>query len=230
MFRLIILALFLVSVWYWWRKLKGLSTAERRSFIFRSAFWVVLTIAIGLAVTGKMHWIGAGIAALLPLFSFLFKWGRRALPLMRIIGRFKTVPSQFTTKSLKVTINFSTQHMDGKVLTGSFSERLLSELTSEELELLAEELKTNDRESAALLYAYRFRSGGSNSRKQDNYSNQDLTGISTEEARDILGVTAENSPEEIIKAHKRLMQRLHPDRGGSGYLAAKINAAKDKLL
>ncbi len=230
MFRLIILALFLVSVWYWWWKLKGLSTAERRSFIFRSAFWVVLTIAVGLAVAGKMHWIGAGIAALLPLFSFLFKWGRRALPLMRIMGRFKAVPSQFTTKSLKVTINFSTQHMDGKVLTGNFSERLLSELTSEELELLAEELKSNDRESAALLYAYRFRSGGSNSRKQDNYSNQDLAGISTEEARDILGVTAENSSEEIIKAHKRLMQKLHPDRGGSGYLAAKINAAKDKLL
>ena len=230
MFRVILLAIFVLSVWYWWRKLKGLPTSERRAFAFRSALWVVLAIALGLAATGKMHWIGAGLAALLPLFSFLFKWGRRALPIMRILGRFKTVPSQFTTKSLTVTINFSTQHMDGKVLTGSFSEKLLSELTTEELDSLALELKANDRESAALLYAYRFRRGGSNSRKQDNFSNQDLAGISVEEAREILGVTEGDSSENIIKAHKRLMQRLHPDRGGSGYLAAKINAAKDRLV
>ncbi|HAU01465.1 MAG TPA: molecular chaperone DnaJ, partial [Porticoccaceae bacterium] len=42
--------------------------------------------------------------------------------------------------------------------------------------------------------------------------------------------TPEASKEEIIKAHKRLIQRLHPDRGGSDYLAAKINAAKDSLM
>ena len=47
---------------------------------------------------------------------------------------------------------------------------------------------------------------------------------------DILGIPKTASKDEILKAHKRLMQRMHPDRGGSDYLAAKINAAKDQLI
>lgn len=54
--------------------------------------------------------------------------------------------------------------------------------------------------------------------------------LTAEEARDILGVSASAHRDEIIQAHKRLMQKIHPDRGGSDYLASRVNLAKQILL
>lgn len=54
--------------------------------------------------------------------------------------------------------------------------------------------------------------------------------MTPEEAALILGVVRSASPEQVRDAHRRLMQRNHPDHGGSDYLAAKINQARDVLL
>jgi len=227
--RIILLVGLIFIVWYWWSTVKGLPAERKRPFLWRSAFWAVLSISVILVVSGRMHWVGAGLAALIPLGKTFLAFGFRALPILRLLGRFKTSPSQFKTKSLNVTINFSNSQMDGEVLIGDLVGKKLSELSDEQLESIATELKDIDRESYALLYAYRMRRGNAGQQNEDGFNAESFNGLSESEAYEVLGLDQTASKEEVIKAHKRLVQRLHPDRGGSDYLAAKINAAKDRL-
>ena len=54
--------------------------------------------------------------------------------------------------------------------------------------------------------------------------------MSASEAREVLGVSNEAEQDEIEKVHRRLIGQIHPDKGGSNYLAAKINQARDTLV
>lgn len=227
--KILLLIAVIAGLWYWWSYQKNLADDKRKSFLWRSGFWLILLAAVYLVVTGRMHWLGAGIAALVPIFRTLLVWGARAGPLLRLLGRFKSTPSQFRSQFIVVTINFSTGSVDGEVISGDYAGKKLSELSQEELRQLSEQYKTTDKESYVLLQAYLIRSGSSDDQNSQQFKPNNFNELSQDEAYEILGLPKTASHEEIIKAHKRLMQRMHPDRGGSDYLAAKINAAKDQL-
>jgi hypothetical protein len=98
---------------------------------------------------------------------------------------------------------------------------------------LAAELVT-DSDSAQVFEAYMDRShpdwreGGYQSANQAGL--KESTEMTAELAYEILGLSAGASKDEITHAHRSLMQKMHPDRGGSDYLAKKINLAKDLLI
>lgn len=73
--------------------------------------------------------------------------------------------------------------------------------------------------------------GGGQQRQQEQRSSASSSGnMTVAEACDILGLDQSCTQEEVVSAHRRLIQKLHPDRGGNDYLAAKINEAKSVLL
>ena len=92
--------------------------------------------------------------------------------------------------------------------------------------------QTAQDQSLALLEAWIARAkpnwrGGDSEQARSKRTAQSL---SKNEAYDLLGLKPGASAAEVKSAHKRLMKEFHPDKGGTDYLAAKINEAKDVLL
>ena len=75
-----------------------------------------------------------------------------------------------------------------------------------------------------------YRTGGNNGKQQSQYFSAASGTMTVEEASKILAVPMTATDKEIIDAHRRIILKNHPDRGGSSYLAAQINRAKEVLL
>ena len=133
-----------------------------------------------------------------------------------------------------MTLNHDSGDINGEVLAGQFKGSTLDQLNLEALLQLLGECQ-DDEESVALLQAYLDRVYADTWKQQAGARGQQQASsepgeISREEALQILGLSSDADEAEIIETHRRLMQKLHPDRGGSDYLAARINLAKDTLL
>jgi hypothetical protein len=143
--------------------------------------------------------------------------------------------SRVRSAALEMELDHDTGLMDGHVLAGSFEGRALGELDLAQSLVLRREL-AGDAESLQLLETYldgRFPVWRENADADigDRKRSTPASGAMTkEEAYQVLGLEAGAAAADIRKAHRRLMQRLHPDIGGSSFLAARINEAKDILL
>jgi DnaJ-domain-containing protein 1 len=122
--------------------------------------------------------------------------------------------------------------MQGRILAGPYEGTTLDALNIPTLTRLLGDI---DEESRALLAAYLDRREPGWREHADAGATAGLgaTGggpVTQEEAYQVLGLQPGASDEEIGRAHRTLMKKLHPDQGGSTYLAARVNQAKDVLL
>ena len=111
----------------------------------------------------------------------------------------------------------------------------MSSLSESELFELLGEIRASDPEGAALLEAYLdIRLPSWREREDEGPPREEPRGsggrMSKEEAYAMLGLDPGASEDQIRSAHRKLMLKLHPDQGGSNYLAARVNEAKDVLL
>ena len=125
-------------------------------------------------------------------------------------------------------LNHENGTLTGEVIDGPFKDWRLDEMNREQLDELRRYCES-DPESLQLLDGYLEQRFG-DTEQANNEPPPDTSGMSRAEALEILGLTDDADRDAVISAHRKLMQKLHPDRGGSDYLAAKINQAKDFLL
>lgn len=143
--------------------------------------------------------------------------------------------SQVRSAALEMRLDHDSGDISGRILAGQFEGQELDDLDEADLQTFAGEV-ANDDESVALLEAYfdrRFPGWREHVEGDDGPRERSAPEPGTmtdDEAYQILGVAAGASEADIVSAHRRLMQKVHPDRGGSTFLAAKINEAKDRLL
>lgn len=158
-----------------------------------------------------------------------FAWKKRS---ERPAGqRYSTV----RTAALEMSLDHRTGRLEGLVLAGLSEGRILGSMDLQELTGLYREVG-GDPDSIRLLEAYLDSRFPVWRQHAQPYIREGLGvapgpgAMTKEEAYEVLGLEAGAAPAQVREAHRRLMQRLHPDIGEASFLAARINKAKDVLL
>ena len=235
--RLILLLAIAVVIYIMYRRVLNVPPHRRKAEYIKLALAIAVGIVLVLTITGRMHWLGIAATGLLVV-------ARQMLPML--IRYFPMLASKLTqtasaasggqtstveTTLLRMQLAHENGSLEGEVLKGSFEGWRLADMDRQQLEELMTYCRREDEDSARLLESYlqqRFPGEGPFGDTQANTGTSDS--MDRREALNILGLAEDASREDIIAAHRSLMQKLHPDRGGNDYLAAKINQAKDFLL
>lgn len=205
-------------------------------------------------VLARQLMIGAGVAALagagilvarglvgyamsLAALGSWLLWGTGGFPWGGPFGRTQKSPGQgsrVVTEYLEVELDHDTGEMRGRVLKGAFAGRQLEDLAPADMAHLWQDCRFGDPQSAQILEAYLDRAHPSwrddLGRTEGGHTAAPAGHMTREEALEVLGLEPGASEDDIRRAHRDLMMKLHPDHGGSTFLAAKINEAKEVLL
>ncbi len=192
---------------------------------------LLILIGAGLSVARQ---VGIGLPAIFFGAALLFRGRIGSLDFgggKRHQGGASSVKARYVEASL----DHDTGALSGTVREGRFTGRDLDDLTEEELLELYREA-ARDPDSAALVEAYLDRRipGWREDREENGHAGAgaaaDSGAMTDKEAYEILGLSPGASDADISAAHRRLLKGVHPDQGGSTFLAARINQAKDWLL
>jgi hypothetical protein len=229
--------------------------SARAETVRKFAVWSGAGLAGGLLLLALMTGRGAHAVWTLVLFGpilwRLFQSWRGARMFRRGAGRgggagggasAAGAETTVETPTLVMRLDHATGRMSGRVRRGAFAGRELAELGLPDLLALLAECRGQDEESVPLLEAWLDRTepdwraaeawerpgagGGGGSGGASRRGGR----MTREEALAVLGLAEGASAEEIRAAHRRLMRGAHPDQGGSDWLAARINEARDVLL
>jgi hypothetical protein len=218
--------------------LKRASPAARAQLV-RIA-WLALGIGVLVLLILRGNWLVAALGVAIPLVQ-------RLLTVTQLYGTVKSLlgsgarshqgkRSEVETRFLRMVLDHDSGEMSGQIVEGRGKGRQLAELTLEQLLDVLDDYRRTDPQSANLLEAYLDRMHGSNWREAHRFneaSGRETASqgqMSREEAYAVLGLEPGASRAQVLEAHRRLMQKVHPDRGGSNFLAAQINQAKDIVL
>ncbi len=189
---------------------------------------------MGLGAVAMVFFRSFGLGAMLAFVGFTL-WQRT-----KSVGRIPsdesgTTRSSVRSAALEMELDHDSGAMNGIVLVGRFEGAELDILTLEELYDLRAEI-VGDGDSIGLLDSYldrRFPQWREDRHADAGAGQTGTPGsgpMSEEEAYEVLGLPAGAGDDEVRSAHRKLMKTAHPDSGGSTFLAAKINEAKDVLL
>jgi DnaJ-like protein len=236
--RLILLIAVIAVIYILLRRARSMPPHKRRAEYIKLGLGIALVGTILLAATGKMNWLGAAFTALLvaarqglPLIIRLFPM-LASLRHKSAAGSGGGQNSTVETALLRMQLDHDTGNLDGEVLGGSFQGWRLADMDRQQLEQLFNYCRAQDSDSVQLLDSYlqqRFPGEAGFGGQQQGTPGGNHT-LGRAEAFAVLGLSEGASREEIAAAHRKLIQKLHPDRGGNDYLAAQINQAKDLLL
>lgn len=236
--KLLLLLAIALALYILFIRAQALPPHQRKAQYLKLGIVVAVAAVLFLTLTGRMHWVGAALTGLLVGARQLLPLLIRLFPMLSSLRNKAGSPGSGQQHStveaavLRMHLDHESGRLSGEVLRGPLQDWRLDELDRSQLEDLLVFCQQEDNDSVQLLVSYleqRF-PGETDFAKQQRTAPDSGGGLSRTEALAVLGLGDDASDEDIVQAHRKLMQKLHPDRGGNDYLAAKINQAKDFLL